>query len=255
MKVVVCEYNSRFVLFFIISIIFLCSTINAKSEKTDLSIIKELDYNVYYIKEKNMIVCSDKNNRISNNSNSTIKQNNLINNHHNSYIMNEYENESENENGYTCLMKLKGEGIYKINIKFFIIKKNNNFTISKFSNIKEIINENKLIKEDNNRIVDILFGDFCIVKRLNLINRQEGIVFKKELLIRFQNNQIYILEKANSNSNLHENIINNIVFNKNLLKLNIIYNKNNNIINYNNEDLNINLIEKSGNNFKFLKVF
>jgi hypothetical protein len=201
------EYN-KFALF--LTILYLIAFSN--TIRTDFPLVKEVDYNVYYLSEPNMIVCSN------------MKQKSVMNN----FILNEY----ETENGYACLLKLKTDGVYKIKLNFSVIKNNLDHLLKE--------NDNQKVEGENNSI-DISIGDYFFKKNLDLEKAEEGSVFKKDIIIRYEDNKVFLVNKSKLSSRDHEDEVKDVLFNTNFLKINFTFKKSE----INNSE-NISLLEKKG---------
>jgi len=114
--------------------------------------LHETDYFAYYIKQKNIIICSDKEYLSSN------------------LVLNEF----QNENGFTCLIDLKKSGVHKINLK-----------VSKIEDKEGIFNNEKTIteKDENKTALEISIGSNSVYRNLDLTSLGSRSSFKKEFFV------------------------------------------------------------------------
>ena len=147
---------SKSAIFIIFTII---CTINTNSTKYE-----DINYNIYYLTDPDVIVCS------------SLNQKHLLNN----FVLNEY----EIENGYVCLLKLYKNGLYRLNLNFSVLKNSEDH----LSNIEaSAINNKEANKRGINDSVDISLGNFLIANGLSTIQNKENteLIHKKHILIKF----------------------------------------------------------------------
>ena len=139
--------------------------LNAHIYSSDL---KEIDYYAYYLPGKNIVICSDK-----------IKPKGLI------------LNEFEIENGYTCLLNLKKNGLYMLNLHISKLENSNDFDQSLLDS-KPINGQHQLI--------DFSIGKNLIFNNIDTTD-EKNISFVRKVLLNKEGSKILIIDNKNCDIN------------------------------------------------------
>lgn len=160
---------------------------------------EEFDYFAYYIPGKNIIICSDK---------QYVRSNLIL-------------NEFENDNGFTCLINLKKNGIYRIN-----------FQLAKLNDDKGLYSEmiNKNLDQSKN-MLDINLGKNSLFKDLDLAFFQRKPSLSKQFWVKFDHGKVSYLSNNDCESSNIEDcnflLVKDSVFMKKFIKLNFIFKQQN----------------------------
>lgn len=159
--------------------------------------LTDLEYYAYVLPGKNFIVCSDK---------EYIKSN---------LIMNEF----ESDNGYTCLINLKNNGVYRINLKISKIEDN-------LGMYKDLINKES---DPKKTLLDISVGDSLLYKQIDMTLFSDKHSINKQFLIKLEYGKVSFINASGCDV---ENLTDcsfveakNSLFMKKFIKLNFIFKK------------------------------
>ena len=132
---------------------------------TSLPLI-ELDYYAFFIQANNIIICSEK---------EYVKSNLIL-------------NEFENENGYTCLLNLKKNGIFRITLHVSQIE-------DKTGLYSEMIK--KSLSKSSKSILQIGLGKSAVLKKMEIDIFKQNKPIKKQFLIKLDHGKVTYLHDNN----------------------------------------------------------
>jgi hypothetical protein len=155
----------NFSFLFISIIVFNFSVIFAENT------LKELDYYAYVVQASKIVICSEKEHISSN------------------LILNEF----ENENGYTCLLKLRKSGLFRITLHLSQIE-------DKTGIYKEMIEKN-LSESKKRTIMDVSLGKNAVIKTVELSSFKEKTLIKKQFILKLDHGKITYLTDNNCDFN------------------------------------------------------
>jgi hypothetical protein len=133
---------------------------------------KEIDFYANLIPERRIIICSDKENL----------DNNLI------------FNEFLNKNGFTCLIKIKKNGLYRVNLHLLKIDDKH------YTQFKDLINKNK---QTDSNLIDLYIGQSYLFNDIETKEFHKKTDLKKQFWIRLSHGKISYIR---NNTCEYENI-------------------------------------------------
>lgn len=154
----------NYYVFFIFLIFLQFSTSQAEQ-------LTEIDFYAFFVPNKNLIICSEK---------EDVKNNLLL-------------NEYENDNGYTCLINLKKNGVYRINLHVLKVEDKHEVFKTESSEI--------LDKDNSNKVIEIAVGKTVLYKNLNTSSFTKNNSFKRQFLVKFEKGKVSYIPNNDCNTN------------------------------------------------------
>lgn len=160
--------NLSFLFLSIILFIFSIHAVHAEhAVNADMKDLKELDYYAYIVQASKIVICSEKEHVNSN------------------LILNEF----ENENGYTCLLNLRKNGLYRITLHISQIE-------DKTGIYKEMI-EKSLSESKKRTMMQVGLGKSAVIRTVELTSFKEKAILKKQFILNLDHGRITYLPDNN----------------------------------------------------------